>query len=70
MGVVVLLVRCQLAHLYISKTDIPSALHHQQDLDLLLTLLMCGDSWGEEKGQQVVVKCRLFNCVQEQHVLR
>lgn len=40
-------IRCQLA-----QTDIPSALHHQQDLDLVLTLRMCGDSWGE-KGNKL-----------------
>lgn len=42
---------CQLAHLS-SKTDIPSTLHHQQDLDLLLTFSVYGDSWGG-KGRQV-----------------
>lgn len=44
---------CQLAHLF-SKTDIPSALHHQQDLDLVLTLRMCGDSWWKGKEPQVI----------------
>lgn len=55
-SVVVSQMRCQLAHLF-SKTDIPSALHHQQNLDLVLALRMCGDSWeggGGGKGQQVV----------------
>lgn len=38
---------------------IPSTLHHQQDLDLVLALSMCRDSC-EEKGQQLVKKiCRL-----------
>lgn len=31
---------------FFSKTDIPSAFHHQQDLDLVVTLGMCGDSCG------------------------
>lgn len=53
MHVAVSQIRCQLAHLF-SKTDIPSALHHQQDLDLVLTLRMRGDSWWKGKEPQVV----------------
>lgn len=46
----------QLAHLC-SKADIPSALHHQQDLDLVLTFHMSGDSCegGDRKGNKFVV---------------
>lgn len=55
----------QLAHLFffiiiillllsLLKNDIPSALHHQQDLDLVVALGICGDSWGKRAKGAVV----------------
>lgn len=46
-----------------SKTDIPSTFHHQQDLNLVVTLGMCGDSWGKR-----LTGCR--KCTQQRRAQR
>ncbi len=59
-GVVVSQMCFQLAHLF-SKSDLHSALHHQQDLDLVLTLRMCGHSWEKKATSWRTLKLR--NCI-------